>query len=151
MSNSEPAQTSLREQLLEVVTALWFDIDQRNGAGASKFFTSDAELRFSERSFHGTAEIDAVYATRAARGPRVSRHVVTNMHVTASDLDAASAVSTLILYAEDGEAPRPSTAPAMVGEVRDEFVRRSDRWLIRRRSIDSLFIAPSTVLAVPTT
>ncbi|MEH0421417.1 nuclear transport factor 2 family protein [Streptomyces sp. B21-083] len=145
--NERPAR---REELLEVVTALWFEVDHHNGALASGFFLPDAELRFAARSFHGTDEIDAVYADRAARGPRVSRHVVTNLHVTAAAADRASAVSTVILFAEDGEPPRPTVTPAMVGDVADVFERHGDRWLIRSRRIDQLFIAPTTVLAVPT-
>jgi hypothetical protein len=141
---------SLREELLGVVTALWFEIDHRNGTRASEFFTADAELRFSARIFRGTAQIDAVYASRAARGPRVSRHIVTNLHVTSAGADRASAVSAVILFADDGEAPRPTVTPAMVGDVADEFEWSGDRWLIRSRGIDNLFIAPTTALAVPT-
>lgn len=143
-------RASLREELLEVVIALWFEIDHHNGATASNFFLPDAELSFSARSFRGKADIDAVYADRAARGPRVSRHVVTNLHVTEASADRAAAISTLILYAEDGEPPRPTTAPAMVGDVSDVFERHDGRWLIRSRRIDNLFIEPETVLAVPT-
>ncbi|CAM5692869.1 nuclear transport factor 2 family protein [Streptomyces canus] len=147
---NQDQRPSLREELLEVVTALWFAIDHRNGAGASGFFLPHAELRFAVRAFYGTAEIDAVYAERAARGPRVSRHVVTNLHVTAAAGDRASALSTVILFAEDGKPPRPTVNPAMVGDVTDDFERHGDRWLISSRRIDQLFIAPTTVLAVPT-
>lgn len=139
----------LREELLAVVTALWFDIDHRAGADAPAFFLPDGEVRFGERAFKGTAEISALYAARAGRGPRVSRHVVTNMHVTAQGPGTASAISTLTLYAEDGEPPRPSVTPAMVGDVTDDFERHDGRWLIRSRLIRQLFVAPAAVIAVP--
>jgi hypothetical protein len=142
-------QGSLREQLLMVVTALWFDIDHHAGAGAAGFFLPDGEVRFGERAFKGTAEIAAMYAARAGRGPRVSRHVVTNLHVTAQGPGTASAISTLTLYADDGEPPRPTVTPAMVGDVTDDFERRDGRWLIRSRLISQLFIAPAAVIAVP--
>jgi hypothetical protein len=151
MNAQQHGWPSLREELLEIVTAVWFDIDHRAGAGASAFFAPNGELRFAaSRPFRGAAEIDAVYADRAARGPRVSRHVVTNLHVTAVEADRVSAVSTVILFAEDGEAPRPTTTPAAVGDVLDVFERHDGRWLIRSRHIENLFIAPTTVLAVPT-
>ena len=141
----------LREELGQLVTALWYDIDHHDGVHASSYFTADAELRFDNATFRGTAAIDDVYVTRAARGPRVSRHVVTNLHVIDADEVSARAVSTLILYAEDGTAPRPTTTPALVADVLDTFERLDGRWLIRSRHIQHLFIAAATVLAVPTT
>lgn len=147
--SADSGYSRLREELLEVVTALWFDIDHRNGTGASGFFLPDGEVRFGERAFRGTAEIDALYATRAGRGPRVSRHVATNLHVTGAGPGTASAVSILTLFAEDGEPPRPAVTPAMVGDVTDVFEQREGRWLIRSRLIEQLFIVPATVIAVP--
>jgi hypothetical protein len=141
---------SLHGELLVVVTALWFEIDHGDGSGASAFFTPDAELRFIDRSFRGTAEIDAVYRARTERGPRVSRHLVTNLHVTRADEASASVISALILYADDGEPPRPTVAPLMIADVVDEFVRTDDRWLISSRHVREMFRAPDSVLAVPT-
>ncbi|WP_432827999.1 nuclear transport factor 2 family protein [Dactylosporangium sp. CA-092794] len=145
-----PVDLDVREALLTTVTALWFDIDHRNGANAAGFFTPDAELRFSAASFRGTAAIEDVYANRAARGPRVSRHIVTNLHVIEHRLHRARAVSVLLLFAEDGEAPRPSTAPTLIADVYDQFEHRDGRWLIDSRRIENLFIDPATQLAVPT-
>lgn len=150
MSGAKRDRSSLREELLEVVTALWFEIDHREGARASSFFVPDAELRFFAKTLHGTAEIDEVYARRAASGPRLSRHVVTNFHITSADTDRALAVSIVILFGEDGEAPRPTVTPTLVADVADVFERHGGRWLIRSRRIDPLFIAPTTVLPVPT-
>lgn len=147
--SADSGHGSLREKLLEVVTALWFDIDHQDGTSASGFFLPDGEVRFGDRAFRGTAEIDALYAARAGRGPRVSRHVVTNLHVTSTGPGTASAVSIVILFAEDGEPPRPAVTPAMVGDVTDVFEQRESRWLIRSRRIEQHFIAPATVLAVP--
>ena len=141
---------SLHGELLVVVTALWFEIDHRDGSGASAFFTPDAELRFIDRAFRGAAEIDAVYRARTARGSRVSRHLVTNLHVVRADEASASVISALVLYADDGEPPRPTVAPLMVGDVVDEFVRTGDRWLISSRHVREMFRAPDSVLAVPT-
>jgi len=141
---------SLHGELLVVVTALWFEIDHGDGSGASAFFTPDAELRFIDRSFLGTTEIDAVYRARTERGRRVSRHLVTNLHVVRADEASASAISALILIADDGEPPRPTTTPLMVADVVDEFVRTGDRWLISSRHVREMFRAPDSVLAVPT-
>jgi hypothetical protein len=143
-------RAALTAELAVVVHALWFEIDHGDGSAASSFFTPDAELRFVARSFHGTAEIDGVYAARTGRGPRVARHVATNLHVTEATDTTATAVSILVLYADDGEAPRPRVTPSMVGDVVDSFERHDDRWLIRRRHIQQQFVAPGATLAVPT-
>jgi hypothetical protein len=144
------ADPRLAQELHAVVVAIWYDIDQRDGSGVSAHFAPDGTLTFGGPVFTGRDEIDACYAARAGRGPRVARHVTTNLHVTDSGADSASAVSTLLLFAQDGEPPRPTVVPTMVGDVADEFVQQDGRWLIRARRIDTLFVAPETVLAVPT-
>lgn len=149
-SGNHDLSSSLAQELLTVVTALWFDIDHHQGRGVSRYFTPNGQLRFSARSFRGQAEIDQVYATRANRGPRVSRHLAANLHVVDTGPDHATAVSVLLLFAEDGDAPRPLTTPALVADVTDEFVLDHGRWFIASRSIDHTFIAPDTALAVPT-
>jgi hypothetical protein len=139
----------LRAELMSVLTALWFEIDHNGGASAATFFTPEAELRFANAVFQGTAEIEEVYADRSARGPRVSRHVVTNLQLLEVGTDRVRALSVLLLFGADGEPPRPSTLPTLVGDVLDEFEFREGRWLIRSRWIQNLFIGPTTELAVP--
>lgn len=140
---------ALGAELMSVLIGLWHDIDHNGGGAAATFFTPDAELRFSDAAFRGTAEIEQVYAGRMARGPRVSRHIVTNLHLLEVGVTRVRAISTLLLFGEDGEAPRPMTSPTLVGDVRDEFEFRDGRWLIRSRWIQNLFIDPGTELAVP--
>lgn len=145
----ESRLAALSAELLSVVTALWFDIDHNAGAAAATFFTTDAELRFSDAVFRGTTQIDQVYAARANRGPRVSRHIVTNLQLLEVEDERVRTTSVLLLFGDDGDAPRPSTSPALVADVLDEFELRGDRWLIRSRWIQNLFIEPTTELAVP--
>lgn len=140
----------LREELTSVLVALWYEIDHHQGAIASQYFTADAKLCFEDATFRGTAAIDAVYRQRAARGPRVSRHVVANLHLVEVEKARVRAVSTLLLFAEDGEAPRPKTSPALVADVWDVLELSGDRWLISSRWINNKFIASPDDLAVPT-
>ena len=142
-------RAALTAELLTIVTAVWFDIDHGSGAGVSAFFTPDAELCFGARCFYRTAEIDSVYAARDAGGPRVSRHLVTNLQVTAANATHATAVSNLLLFAQDGQPPRTAITPALVSDVFDEFELRDGRWLIRSRHISALFAPPGLDLAVP--
>jgi len=154
-ATSIPAHALVHAHLSTLLTALWFEIDHGDGSGASGFFTGDAELTFSRRTFRGTDEIDGVYRARAARGPRVSRHLMSNLHVQRHEPDLVEAVSALVLYAHDGKAPIPTTTPVLVADVFDHFVRVSEpdgqtRWLIASRRIENCFLMPGDVLAVPT-
>jgi hypothetical protein len=150
ITSNEGSVTSLREELMHSLTALWHEIDHNQGGAASRFFTPGAELRFQDASFRGTAEIDEVYRRRAARGPRVSRHLLTNLHVLEVQESRVRAVSVLLLFAEDGEAPRPKTSPSLIADVWDEFERSDGKWLISSRWIRNLFIGSAEDLAVPT-
>jgi hypothetical protein len=154
MTSTQPdrnAAVSLQQQLLQVVTAVWYEIDQTDGTGVSSHFAGDATLTISRATSHGTAGIDALYATRYARGPRVSRHCVTNLHVLTADAVSADAISTLLLYAEDGEGPRHRMSPVLVADVADTFVLRDGRWLIQTRHITTQFEPEGGGgLAVPT-
>jgi len=139
----------LGAELMSVLTALWYEIDHNGGLSAAAFFTVDAELRFSDAVFRGRVEIDRVYSNRTARGPRVSRHLATNLHLLEVDAARVRAVSTLLLFGQDGQTPRPSTSPALVGDVLDEFELRDGCWLIKSRWIQNQFIKPTTELGVP--
>ena len=81
------SSVALADELMRVIVGLWHDIDHNGGRAASTFFTAEAELRFADAVFRGTAEIDGVYANRKARGERVSRHLATNLHVVAAETD----------------------------------------------------------------
>jgi len=140
---------SRHAKLADLVVRLWYDIDHNEGANAHAFFTRDAELRFDNATFRGSAEIKQVYADRAERGERVSRHLVTNVHITSARRGRVCTTSNLLLFGQDGVVPRPSTSPALIADVHDEFVRRRFHWLIASRHIEYLFIAPTTELAVP--
>jgi hypothetical protein len=146
----------LHTELSMLVTALWYEIDHGDGSAASGFFTADAELTFSRRTFRGTDQIDSVYSARAARGPRVSRHLTSNLHVLRQQDDGVETVSALVLYAQDGTPPIPTTVPVLVADVFDRFTRSRDpdgqarRWLIASRRIENRFLLPGDVLAVPT-
>ena len=144
------SSASLHADLLALVTAVWFEIDHADGSGVSGHFTDDGTLTIGSAMARGTAQIDALYAGRHARGPRVSRHCVTNLHVVDADATSARTMSDLLLFAEDGEAPRRRMSPVLVADVEDTFVRRDGRWLIHDRHIKPQFLPAEGGLAVPT-
>jgi 4-hydroxy-2-oxoheptanedioate aldolase len=147
-----PVRPAMRvhEEVLALVTAVWFEIDHTDGSTVSSHFTDDATLLIAEAAAVGTREIDQLYANRHHRGPRVSRHCATNLHIVEMTTSSVRAVSTLLLFAQDGEAPLPRMSPALVADVEDVFVRRAGRWLIHHRHIKPQFLPEEGGLAVPT-
>jgi len=70
-SSIERDQSDLTSELMSALVALWYEIDHHGGAGASEFFTPDAELRFSDAVFHGAAEIEQFLERTMAYVPGV--------------------------------------------------------------------------------
>ncbi|WP_207844378.1 nuclear transport factor 2 family protein [Williamsia soli] len=133
----------------DVLAAFWFDVDHRDGVGAHLFFVADGELAFESARFRGRDEIRAVYADRVARGPRVSRHVMSNVHVVSREDDSVEVVSSVCLYAQDGHAPGSRVIPVGVSDVFDQLVSTSDGLLIVSRSIVNQFVSSDAEFAVP--
>ena len=74
---------------------------------------------------------DAIRASYAARPPRLSRHVISNIFVTFESDESASCRSTMLLYVggEDGKAQ----APALLGGSRDRLVKTPAGWRFSER------------------
>ena len=149
MSTARPADAEVLEQCHHALVEIWFDIDHRDGSRVSSWFSPTARLRIGGHEVCGTAEIDALYAARHARGPRTARHLIGNVRLLERRPDRASVLSALTMYAADGTPPHVGTAPTMVGDVRDEFKLAGGRWLIASRDIVTLFVAPDATFAVP--
>ncbi|MCA0243741.1 MAG: hypothetical protein LCI02_23130 [Proteobacteria bacterium] len=58
--------------------AYWHDVDHNGGRLAHLWFLHDGVLQIAGRRVATRAAIEAFYRQRRERGPRVSRHVVTN-------------------------------------------------------------------------
>ncbi|HEY6497483.1 MAG TPA: nuclear transport factor 2 family protein [Trebonia sp.] len=143
---------ALKRLFEDVIIGIWYDIDHGDGSGVSRCFWPDGTLLFSERLVRGRDGIDAAYAARVSRGARLSRHVVSNIHLAGLTEDTARVVSTFRLYAADGHPVAPNTEPLTVEDCVDDFRRTTGgEWLIERRAMVHLFVRPDAVFAVPTT
>jgi uncharacterized protein (TIGR02246 family) len=129
-------------ELLDRVAASWAEIDLADGAAIAGFFAPDGVFDMGPARYAGREAIAEAFRARAARGPRVARHVVTNQRIELEEDDRARVTGYLVLYAGDGEAPLPLTPPTTVGEVTDRFVRDPDEgWLLERRTYRPAFLA----------
>jgi hypothetical protein len=92
------------------------------------------------KTHSGREAIRAFYAQRKARGPRTSRHVISNFRVVVADRYHASTQWVLSLYAADGAPILPSKPPIMLGDVIEELVREADGvWRYKSRTIKAVF------------
>ncbi len=148
-----PADAPVLKRFFEdIIIGIWYDIDHRDGSGVSRCFWPDGTILFSERLVSGRDAIDATYAARTGRGPRLSRHIVSNVHLAELTEDTARVVSTFRLYAADGHPVAPNTEPLSVNDCIDDFRRASSgEWLIEHRAMVHLFVRPDAVFAVPVT
>lgn len=140
-----------RSSVTDLLVDYWHDVDHEVGAAAHDFYTEDGVLVLGAARFSGREEIRSMYAARAARGARVSRHLVSNVRLTHHDASAGSirVLSSLTLHAQDGPAPATRMAPVLVADVTDRLKVVGDELRIVSRELISVFIASEDDVAVP--
>ena len=131
----------IRARLEALNVEFWYRVDHQNGEGVAELFGEDGMYSIAGGRNVGRAAIAASYVARAARGPRVSRHVHSNLRLTVESPTRASGVSILTLWARDGEAPLALTLPVSVSDVHDTYVRDDGgEWRIAHRHITTAFL-----------
>ena len=131
---------SIRQELEALCVEFWYRVDQLGGVGVEELFTEDGVYSVPGGRNVGRAAIAESYVRRAARGPRLSRHVHSNLHVTVESPTRAHGASLLTLWARDGEAPMKLVLPVSVSDVSDEYVSGDDGvWRVEHRHIAAAF------------
>lgn len=140
----------IRKAVEDRLIEYWWDVD-RDGAGrALEFYTEDCVYLMCDHRMEGHAAIRRYYDYREARGPRLVRHVVTNLCARALASDRATLDAVLCVYAADGVPVLPSTPPIMIADNSCEFVRGGDgAWRFRVHRITPLFQGGVEVLMPP--
>jgi len=140
----------IRQEVQERLVEYWWDVDRDDAARAPAFYTDDCVYLMCGHRMEGPAAVKGYYDFRAARGPRLVRHVATNLLVRVVSPDVARLDGILSVYAADGVPVLPSTPPIMVADTRCEFVRGGDgQWRFRLHEITALFTGGVPVLAPP--
>ncbi|MEP6660968.1 MAG: nuclear transport factor 2 family protein [Acidimicrobiales bacterium] len=130
----------IRAHIEALNVEFWYRVDQQNGEGVADLFCEDGAYSVPGGRNAGRAAIAESYVKRAARGPRVSRHVLSNLRLTLESPTLAHGVSTLTLWARDGEAPLAITLPVSVSDVHDTYIKGDDGvWRIQHRHITAAF------------
>ena len=131
----------LRFEIETLLMDYWHEVDTNNGRKAHEFFLQDGLFRNSVgRDRIGRDAIAEFYSSRDARGPRIARHVSTNLRVLAPNGSDVTSNYILLLFAADGVPVLPSEPPIMIADVTDVCRRDSDgRWRYASRMIVGLF------------
>lgn len=140
-------QHAVQERLVDY----WWDVDRDGAKGALDYYTEDCVYQMCDHRMEGHAPIRAYYDYRDARGPRLVRHVLTNVRVRVVAADQATLIGVLSVYAADGVPVLPSAPPIMVADTDCTFVLGTDGvWRLRRHQITALFTGGTRVLVPPT-
>ena len=131
----------IRLEIESLLVDYWHEVDTNWGRDAHLFFTEDGVFRNSVgKAREGRAAIHAFYNSREARGPRVVRHVISNLRVLPAVGNEVASHWILQIFAADGVAPLPSEPAILVADVTDVCRREADgRWRYALRQIDGLF------------
>lgn len=126
----------------DLILDSWHAVDYPGECGVDTHYSADAVFIAPAGTMTGIVEIAAGYAGRSAGPPRLSRHLVTNLIMRPTGNDSMTAHYVLTLFAGDGVAPLPLTGVSAVCDIVDELVDTPAGWLILRRELTPVFVAP---------
>lgn len=123
-----------------LVTEFAYRIDQSDGFGVADLFVPDGVYGFAGAGqMCGRAAIEEFYENRRAAGQRISRHLFSNLHLSAIDDSRVRGTCVLQLYAASGPGPHP-IPPVMIADYIDEYVRdENDHWRFASRHAALIF------------
>lgn len=148
-SESEPVPDHVVRQIDQLVAEFAYRVDFLGGLTVAELFVEDGFYESDGQRSTGRVAIAAAYELRAARGPRTSRHLFTNLRVLEGEDSAYSGTSIMLLFAHDGNGPHPAE-PLLVADVEDVYSAREDgRLKILSRRLTTVFVDPLSEPVLP--
>ena len=142
---------AIERECTAVLTKYRRHLDRHEFEQASTLFTPDVDWNMDGDRFVGREE--NVTAMNDFIGELVIRHVFSNMIVTATDADHATATYYMVMYRHrkadmvDGKVSR--VGPNHFLELEDKFVRTQEGWRIARRDCTTV-LRDATSVPTPT-
>jgi uncharacterized protein (TIGR02246 family) len=134
-------------ELEQFVIGYWRDVDFNKAANVANYYTEDCTLTskgVTEQAFKGHDGVKSYYAMLFASrsADRIVRHTVTNIHITADDVDHAVVDHFIITYAKAGSKPvQGFTGPTAFVDVRLTCRRSNDgKWRIAKFEAELIFV-----------
>jgi uncharacterized protein (TIGR02246 family) len=149
-----PEQRALETQILYAnIVDYWFEVDMHGGAGVSRMYTADGVFHAGPgKPLVGRDAIEQFYGWRTDRGPRTSRHVVTNFRAEFADDAHATSWCMMLLHAADGTPVHPSAPPIAICDLVDSHVKEDDGvWRVSERKFVLLFAGGEAPTVPPET
>jgi hypothetical protein len=143
MSNQSSWPPGHRDEVVEAVHRSWWNVDQDLGTGSELLYTEDGICDMPALRMRGREQIAAGYARRQANGPRLSRHLVSNLVTETGQTGQVTATYVVSLFAGNGVAPLEVGSPSAICDVHDELVLADGSWLIAHRRLTAVFVAAS--------
>ncbi|TXN28932.1 nuclear transport factor 2 family protein [Lacisediminihabitans profunda] len=126
-------------EIQQLVAEFAYRLDIGGGLSVHELFADDGEYSIDGEALTGQAVIATAFAERQARGPRVSRHLFTNLRFASVRSEEAVLTASMVLYAANGVPVLDSHPPLLVADF-DAVVHRVDRrWRFRRLALASIF------------
>ncbi len=151
MSTMESLEVLLAERACaRVVTDFVHRLDLGEPSSVAELFTEDGtwEWPAGERLVEGRDALRGYFGSRPA--DRLSRRLMSNILVTVTSPDSATATSYFTTYRVDGHEGGlvPPGPPVQVGHYDDTFRRSADgTWLLSARVLHLAFAGPTSRLS----
>lgn len=123
----------------QLVAEFSYRLDVGGGLTVHELFTDDGEYAIDGETLTGRAVIAAAFAERQARGPRVSRHLFTNLRLASLRSEEAVFTASMVLYAANGVPVLKSHPPLMVADIQGITHHVGRHWRFRRLALESVF------------
>ncbi|WP_156840547.1 nuclear transport factor 2 family protein [Novosphingobium aquimarinum] len=119
----------------------WHDVDTNWGRRAGEYYAPEGVYRSGKLNLEGREAIEGFYSWREDRGERVAVHAFSNFRAEFGDDGTATANWYMLLWAEDGAAPRESSAPTRISRATERFRWDEEemRWLCTERLLENLY------------
>ena len=110
----------------------WAEVDEHGGREAHAFYLPDAVYAIGNNRFEGLDKITAFYERRR-QGTILTRHILSNLRVSADGDKVARISGIMTLYRADGKSPfQGARPPAMIADFEADCVIGEDgSWRFR--------------------
>lgn len=129
-----------RHHITELLVEFAWRIDHDAGRGVEELFTEQGHYSLFGHRVVGRDAIQQLYEGRRNRGPRVSRHLFTNVSVREGNSPGHwFGGSVLVLHAADGHGISPTQVPTLIDYSDSYRLTPQGTWLFESRETTMVF------------
>jgi hypothetical protein len=152
--NDDIGELRIWYALHQLESKLWHDVDFNGGRCAHEFYCTDGLFAVGGNRFEGRGGISAFYEWRRGRGETSTRHIVSNMVLSARGGRSAKAAGLITVHRGRGIPPfRSANVPVLVADFASECILGDDGvWRFASHILDPVFVdqdAPPSLAVDP--